>query len=169
MKNSVDPSAIYAELKLVDRVLFDRFWSKVDVRGPSECWPWMSSVDSPGYAQFCVSGSNRRASRVVHFMMSGQWLPSSVLVLHSCDNRKCVNPAHLRAGTHADNMRDKVERGRGRGRGGAHKLRGHLDELVSRYEAGDPVHTLCAEYGVTRQTVQYHMRKRRLLAAEETP
>ena len=32
-------------------------------------------------------------------------------VLHSCDNPPCCNPAHLRLGTHKENMEDRSDRG----------------------------------------------------------
>jgi hypothetical protein len=59
------------------------------------------------------------AHRLAWEAANGRPVPDGLLVLHSCDNPPCVNPAHLRAGTHRENMGDKVARGRVRA-GAAH-------------------------------------------------
>jgi hypothetical protein len=90
----------------------DRFWSKVDRRGPNECWEWQTHRDRAGYGKFCIStGRNERAHRAAWLLTKGS-LPGGVYVLHSCDNPPCCNPSHLRLGSHADNMADKVARNR---------------------------------------------------------
>ena len=64
--------------------------------------------------------------------------PPTVFVLHSCDNPPCVNPAHLREGTQADNMRDKVTRDRQfrpRGEGNGQAKLSAADVLVIRHRA----------------------------------
>lgn len=87
-----------------------RFWSKVDRREEHECWEWTAYRDLDGYGGFLVGGRRQRAHRIA--MVLCGYDVSGWQVLHSCDNRGCVNPAHLRLGTPADNMRDQVERGR---------------------------------------------------------
>lgn len=87
----------------------ERFWEKVDKTG--ECWPWTACIERNGYGSFHVGGRRKWAHRVSYELNVGP-IPSGEYVLHSCDNRRCVNPAHLRVGTHADNMRDMVDRGR---------------------------------------------------------
>jgi len=89
-----------------------RFWSKVDMRGPDECWEWQASVNRNGYGKFkLASYINVTASRLAA-VAAKQEEPDGLLVLHTCDNRRCCNPHHLYFGTVADNARDKVERGR---------------------------------------------------------
>lgn len=52
------------------------------------------------------------ASRIALEMKLGHEIPDGMLAIHSCDNPRCVNPAHLRPGTHLDNTQDAIERGR---------------------------------------------------------
>ena len=95
----------------------DRFWSFVERRSKDECWPWLSGT-SEGYGLFTFDGESERAHRVA-FAIAGGSFSDGPHVLHSCDNRPCCNPAHLRSGTQADNVRDMVSRNRA-SRGGAH-------------------------------------------------
>lgn len=64
-----------------------------------------------GYGQFGVGGKTQKAHRVSYSYFVGD-VPKERLVLHSCDNRSCVNPNHLRIGTQKDNMDDMVIRKR---------------------------------------------------------
>lgn len=89
-----------------------RFWSKVDrSHGPDACWNWTTSTFSSGYGQFKVGERNLRSHRVAWEMSHGS-IPDGLSVLHHCDNRRCVNPAHLWLGTHKDNMRDMAQKSR---------------------------------------------------------
>jgi hypothetical protein len=95
--------------------LAERFWANVS-KGPG-CWEWTASCHSTGYGQIGVGRKNRGAHQVAWELTFGpiEKDPTkfrSVCVLHRCDNRKCCNPNHLFLGTHTDNMRDMVAKGR---------------------------------------------------------
>jgi len=74
------------------------------------CWNWTRHVGKNGYAWFRQDGHGH-AHRWAYARFCGP-IPPGLWVLHSCDNRRCVNPAHLFLGTNGDNIRDMVAKGR---------------------------------------------------------
>lgn len=86
-----------------------RFWDRVAIGQPDECWEWQGSLRGDGYGQFYAHGKHRSVHRFAHYITTLEWPP---VVRHKCDNRRCCNPHHLEGGTQQDNMRDVVERGR---------------------------------------------------------
>lgn len=89
----------------------DRFWSKVDRRGPDECWPWTGTRISTGYGQLWENGRHRPATHI-SVRISGREVPPKAVVMHSCDNPPCVNPTHLVVADAVANSMDMVRKGR---------------------------------------------------------
>jgi len=97
--------------QLMRRDLTERFWEKVDRSG--DCWIWTASVMKNGYGCIRIDKKTTRAHRVAYELTKGP-IPEGLLLRHTCDNRRCVNPAHLVPGTFKDNVKDALDRGRHR-------------------------------------------------------
>ena len=85
-----------------------RFWSKVDKKGPDECWNWIASITKSGYGKFYLNksmGSHRAA-----WILTYGDIPKDKWILHKCDNKRCCNPIHLYIGNGADNTKDRCNR-----------------------------------------------------------
>jgi len=89
-----------------------RFWARVDKSG--DCWMWRGSRRRDGYGVIHVHGKMLMTHRY-SFMLANGPIPAGSLVMHSCDVPACVNPAHLRLGSHFDNTLDAALKGRMRG------------------------------------------------------
>lgn len=92
----------------------ERFLTKVEKT--SECWLWTASQTGVGYGQIWVNEAGWRrmdAHRFAYQHYKGN-IPKGQVVMHSCDNKLCVNPDHLSLGTQKDNLRDMYAKGRNR-------------------------------------------------------
>lgn len=88
-----------------------RFWRNVKRAGPDECWVYGSGR---GYGRIGTGGQHAPlvGAHCFSYELHHGPIPEGQVVLHSCDNPACVNPAHLEAGTQQKNVRDMVARGR---------------------------------------------------------
>lgn len=146
----------------------ERFWSFV--HKTATCWLWTGTTSGSGYGSFWNGSRPMRAHRF-SWMLAGGELPAGMELLHQCDNPLCVNPAHLRLGTHAENMQEAKERRRYR-YGSDHwvsrnrplllavrkKQRRFSDEqeleIARKYLSGDiSTAALGREYGVNQSTI----------------
>jgi hypothetical protein len=112
----------------MSRPLEDRFWEKVEIRRPGECWPWLGSKNTPaGYGDIRAKINGQwktvKVTHVLWFLTFGEW--PTQMMLHSCDNPPCVNPSHLSEGTGSDNKQQEISRGRNHEATRTHCPRGH--------------------------------------------
>ena len=106
MQNATKP---IPELSAKDK---ERFWSKVEKLGnESGCWIWTAGTFKNGYGAFGASKKMLYAHRVSCEISQGA-ITEGMHILHKCDTKCCVNPAHLFLGTNADNIRDMVSKQR---------------------------------------------------------
>ena len=80
-----------------------RFWLKV--KKTKGCWHWTGATMTSGYGQIFYNGKCRGA-HVVSAIMAGMKVTQKSHVMHTCDNKRCVNPAHLQIGNALKNQRD---------------------------------------------------------------
>jgi hypothetical protein len=112
MKKPTIPELVEMKRELVEKHLSNY------VETDTGCWEFQGGRSSDGYGNIsiakaynttrCDNYGAHRLSYYYHTLVD----PASLLVRHDCDNPCCINPAHLRLGTHTDNARDCVERGR---------------------------------------------------------
>lgn len=93
-----------------------RLWALVQ-RGPDDqCWPWQAAKSGFGYGRFKLDGKLYSPHRLIYAFTRGPIpdLPQfhGAVVMHTCDNPACCNPAHLKLGTQVENVGDMFAKGR---------------------------------------------------------
>jgi hypothetical protein len=90
-------------------MLDDPFWNQV--QRTNDCWWWMGSKMSHGYGGFWDGTKQHYTHRYSWEFFNGP-IPANRVIMHTCDNRACVNPQHLRCGTQEDNVHDMIDKQR---------------------------------------------------------
>jgi len=98
--------------------LLDRVLNKVEVNNTTGCWEFCGGKNNLGYGMIRDDKKMRTTHRVSYEEHTNTKIPKHLIVMHSCDNPCCVNPAHLSLGTRQDNMQDMINKGRAKPYGG---------------------------------------------------
>lgn len=132
----------------------ERLLSMVRDATPSACIEWPGRVNKGGYGQTRFENWPTPAHRAVFQHLHGK-LASDHFVLHSCDNRLCINPFHLRVGSAADNAEDRDSRGRHRAQKGSDRPQAKLtaEKVREIRQSARTIDNLAEAYGVNRTTV----------------
>jgi hypothetical protein len=151
--------------KSKEEVFATRFWGNVNVADYSACWEWKLADSGKGYGSVTVGGRAGRAygaHRVAFCVANGfviQRLPSSLMVCHACDNRRCCNPEHLFLGEAVDNTHDMIRKGRQAIQAGERASRAKLTwaevaDIRRRRADGETWASLGRSFGVSAQTAR---------------
>lgn len=139
-----------------------RFWNKVKKK--AECWEWCGAKDRNGYGHIRIDGHLLSAHRLSWVLAYGD-IPKGLQVLHKCDNRPCVRPAHLFLGTQRDNIVDMKKKGRSKTCGYAtvnnkgsknhfallHEA--HIRAIRLRYKSGETQEALAKFFATTQANI----------------
>jgi hypothetical protein len=132
---------------------------ELQYRKVGECWEWIGTLEKDGYGVFhavVLGVAYQRAHRFSWAHHTQSRIPKGMLVCHSCDNPRCVNPAHLWLGTYADNHEDMVAKGRRRTEAKgemAHKAKLTEDQVKLILVDPRPYSQIATEYGVAGPTI----------------
>lgn len=142
----------------ISEAVAERFWNKVERIPFHGCWEWAGARAKNGYG-VAVVGKKWMGAHRLAWMINGGGMQQGIDICHKCDNRGCVRPSHLFAGSRKDNMEDCVAKGRQRkgveagGKLSPSQVR-RVRSLKGKRRAAD----LAEEYGVVPGSI-YHVWK----------
>lgn len=138
-----------------------RFLQQAETSGldPDACWNWMGPINTNGYGQFTDKNRKRLAHRASHELFLGP-IPDGMNVCHSCDNRRCINPHHLWAGSQSANLKDAAAKGRifrpnttGERNGNRKLSADDVRAIRSMFRGGQRRYRIAERFGVSPTTV----------------
>ena len=143
------------------RSILERFNEKVGPRTEFGCREWTASTGSHGYGQMTVKRDGKKTVETAHRLAWELFrgpIPAGLIVRHTCDNRRCVNPNHLLIGTQQDNVddmyrRDRARSSRGEDRNDARLTDAKVVEIRQRASGGESSRALGAVFKVSHTTI----------------
>jgi len=144
----------------MNKSIVERFEQKYIPVPESGCWLWTEGLFKGGYGNIHTTGKSCTQAHRISWQIYKGPIPKGLHVLHKCDVPSCVNPDHLFLGTHLDNMKDKVKKGRqSRFNRNTHPMTKLTEEMCveiySKYTGryGEII-ALSKEYSVCRDTIR---------------
>lgn len=134
--------------------LFEKLMARTHRAEPIACWPYECVSAGNPYGKVKHAGRVLRPNRAMYALAFGA-IPPGLSIMHTCDRPACVNPAHLRAATHAENMADRALKRRGGDLRGMNNGRAVLtDPQVRAIRASaEPTAALVRRFGVSKVTI----------------
>lgn len=129
----------------------DKFASNIAPPNDAGCWEWQASCNPVAdYGNTHWDNKRIYAHRLMWRLVVGK-IPPGALVLHKCDNPRCVNPHHLFLGSHRDNAKDRESKGRGNR---THRFsKGEVDKIRASYQGNGDLQKMACKYGVTKESI----------------
>ena len=87
-------------------------WFYTKIRQTPHCWIWTGCKTKAGYGRLKIMNVKSRLAHRLSYKLYYGSIPAGYFVLHTCDNRACVSPYHLKLGTAQDNANDVKLKGR---------------------------------------------------------
>lgn len=136
----------------------ERFEFYIERVTEAGCWIWMAGLTSYGHGEFSLQGGKVSAHRYSYIKSNGRH-KKGMQINHICNVPSCVNPAHLYAGSHQDNMDDMVNAGRQVKGERQHSAKLNRADVVEIRNSGLSQASLARKYGVTHRAIM-KVRKR---------
>lgn len=132
----------------------ERFIEKTE-RAENGCLLWTGAINSSGYGSFMFGGKVANSARVSYVLFIGA-IPDGKHVCHRCDVRRCVEPTHLFLGDNAENVADRVKKGRSAGAKGEANSHSELtkQQVLEIRSSLAPTRLLAKKYGVHMTSIQ---------------
>lgn len=136
----------------------ERFWARVEMAGPDDCWLWLGPIDRDGYGKAWRLHLHLGAHRIAYELMVGP-IPPGLVIDHLCRVRNCVNPSHMEPVTWQENIRRGIKNP---GPAMTHCKKGHefTPENARISTSGKRVCRACAR----ANSAAYQLRKRETAA-----
>jgi hypothetical protein len=150
----------------------ERFWSKIQVSSPTECWNWTACRTEHGYGNVRFGKFGFKAHRIAYALFKGEPPLDKPHVMHACDNPSCCNPHHLKACTHLENVEDRDRKRRvaagevhwarrdpsriprGDNRWGTKLTEAIVRKIRERRFSGEFCGLIAKDYGVSKATIE---------------
>lgn len=141
---------------MITKALIERFEAKYLIDAATGCWLWTASTAGKGYGQIKIPGTRRQiyAHQLSYLYHKGE-IPDGMMVCHSCDTPRCVNPEHLFLGSSKDNLQDmktKDRHLRGERNTEAKLTEADVLQMYKLHAAGWSTYRLAAKFGIGQMT-----------------